>query len=174
MTDGGCAGGIRVAQVTVAPAVSLLTRATTLLHELDVLDTLAAATAVQVVPAREPGGPRRGWVVELGHDLYVRSAPGAGRVVGGRAHLQADGTRHPVVLAEVAPELHTLLDDAYLAKYGRCAPEKVGAVTSDLAAASTFRVRLRRATWGERLADAFEARRGVLGRRPAEQPCPTC
>ncbi|MFC7876900.1 DUF2255 family protein [Isoptericola sp. NPDC057391] len=154
--------------------MTLLTRATAFLHELDVLEALEAATAVQVVMAREPR-PWRGWMVRLGHDLYVRSAPEvARRAGGGRAHLQVDGTRQPVVLAEVAPELHALLDDAYLARYGRCAPEKVAAVTSDVAAASTFRVRLRRATWGERVAEALDAAR--LARRPrrVQEPCPSC
>ena len=161
-------------RVTVRVVVTLLTRATAFLHELDVLEALEAATAVQVVLPREPGRPWRGWVVQLGHDLYVRAAPDAARGATGRAHLQLDGARHPVVLAEVAPELHGLLDDAYLAKYGRCAPEKVGAVTSDVAAAGTFRVRLRRATWGERIAEAVDAAR--LARRPrrAPEPCPSC
>ncbi|MFE5338737.1 DUF2255 family protein [Isoptericola sp. NPDC056578] len=155
--------------------MTLLTRAAAFLHELDVLEALEAATAVQVDVAREPGRPWRGWVVQLGHDLYVRSAPDAARRAGGgRAHLQVDGTRQPVVLAEVAPELHALLDDAYLAKYGRCAPEKVGAVTSDAAAASTFRVRLRRATWGERVAGAAAAARLALRPRRAQEPCPSC
>ncbi|WP_176168835.1 DUF2255 family protein [Krasilnikoviella flava] len=155
--------------------MTLLTRAASFLRDLDFLDDLGAATAVQVVPAREPGRPQRSWVVRLGHDLYVRSAPGSvGRAGGGRAHLQVDGTRRPVMLAEVAPELHSLLDDAYLAKYGRCAAEKVATVTSDRAAATTFRVRLRRATWSEQVAAAVDSARGALRRRPAEQPCPTC
>lgn len=166
-------GGISVAQVTVRRVVSLLTRAAALLHELDVLEALAAATAVQVVAAHEPGRPWRGWMVQLGHDLYVRSVPDAGRRAGvGRAHLQLDGTRQPVMLAEVAPELHALLDDAFREKYGRCTPE-IGAVTSDVAAASTFRVRLRRATWGERIAEAVDT---ALSRRPRrlQEPCPSC
>ncbi|MGE9362391.1 DUF2255 family protein [Isoptericola nanjingensis] len=154
--------------------MTLLTRAAAFLHELDVLEALEAATAVQVVLAREPGRPWRGWVVQLGHDLYVRAAPGAALGTAGRAHLQVDDTRQPVVLAEVAPELHGLLDDAYLAKYGRCAPEKVGAVTSDVAAASTFRVRLRRATWGERIAQAVDAGRLARRARRAPEPCPSC
>jgi len=163
-----------VARVTVRPVVSLLTRTAPSAHDLDLLGDLAAAPAVRIVPAGEPGRPSRSWVVRLGRDLYVRSAPGAARVAGGRAHLQVDGSRRPVVLAEVAPELHALLDDAYLTKYGRCAPEKVAAVTSDVAAASTFRVRPRRASWAERVAAAVDAAR--LARRPRRdpEPCPSC
>jgi hypothetical protein len=168
------AAGIEVARVTVRPVVSLLTRTTPDPRDLDRLGDVAAATVVQVVAGREPGAPSRSWVVRLGRDLYVRSAPGTARVAGGRAHLQVDGSRRPVVLAEVAPELHALLDDAYLAKYGRCAPEKVAAVTSDVAAASTFRVRPRRASWAERVGAAVETARGALRRTPAERPCPTC
>lgn len=160
-----------MARVTVRPVVSLLTRPALPARDLD---DLGAATAVQVVPAQQAGRPYRSWVVRLGRDLYVRSAPGSVRPAGGRAHLRVDGSRRPVVLAEVAPELHALLDDAYLAKYGRCAPEKVAAVTSDLAAASTFRVRLRRASWSERAAAAADVVRGALGRQRAEEPCPSC
>ncbi|MEL7978080.1 DUF2255 family protein [Isoptericola sp. F-RaC21] len=154
--------------------MTLLTRTAPPAHDLDLLGDLATAAAVRIVPAAEPGAPSRSWVVRLGRDLYVRSAPGSTGVAGGRAHLQVDGSRRPVVLAEVAPELHTLLDDAYLAKYGRCSPEKAAAVTSDVAAASTFRVRPRRATWAERVEDAVDAVRGAMRRQPAERPCPTC
>ncbi|MFI2104399.1 DUF2255 family protein [Isoptericola sp. NPDC019693] len=151
--------------------MSLLTRTAPAALDLDPLGDLPA---VRIVPAGEPGTAARGWVVRLGRDLYVRSAPGGARVAGGRAHLQVDGARRPVLLAEVAPELHALLDDAYLAKYGRCAPEKVAAVTSDAAAASTFRVRPRRASWAERVDAALDAVRGAARREPAERPCPTC
>ncbi|MEU2198714.1 DUF2255 family protein [Isoptericola sp. NPDC019482] len=154
--------------------MSLLTRTAPAARDLDLLGDLAAAAAVRIVPAGEPSAAARSWVVRLGRDLYVRSVPGGTRVVGGRAHLQIDGSRRPVVLAEVAPELHALLDDAYRAKYGRCAPEKVAAVTSDVAVASTFRVRPRRATWAERVGAALGAVRGAARRQPAERPCPTC
>ncbi|MCK9794065.1 DUF2255 family protein [Isoptericola sp. 4D.3] len=151
--------------------MSLLTRPA--LSVRDLAD-LGGATVVQVVHAQEPGRPYRSWVVRLGRDLYVRSALGSVRPAGGRAHLRVDGSRRPVVLAEVAPELHALLDDAYLAKYGRCSPEKVAAVTSDLAAASTFRVRPRRASWAERAEAAVDVVRGALRRQRAEEPCPSC
>jgi hypothetical protein len=117
------------------------------------LSTLAAAPAVRlVIDGAETAA--KSWVVRVGADLYVRTAPGALSAWwgGGPARVRVDGAEHPVVLAEVAPEVHSLIDDAYRAKYGRCAPEKVDVVVSDVAAATTFRLRPRRAPWWERVA----------------------
>ncbi|WP_166844089.1 DUF2255 family protein [Isoptericola sp. BMS4] len=146
------------------------------------LSPLAAAPTVHLVLS---GAERaaKSWVVQLGTDLYVRTVPGAVSAWsgGGPAHLRLDGAEHPVVLSEVAPEVHGPLDDAYRAKYGRCAPEKVDAVTSDAVVASTFRVRPRRLPWWTRVAArAQSARRGRealprvshAGRR--DVACPTC
>jgi hypothetical protein len=126
------------------------------------------------------------WLVELGRHLYVRSMPGGTRssgTHGQRAHVVVAGVEHPVLLAEVAPEVHGPLDAAFRAKYGRCTPEKVRALTSDAAAATTFRLDARRLTWAERAAVARAAvrdrRRFVGAGRTGtaagdEVPCVAC
>jgi len=135
------------------------------------LDPLAAARSLKLVVEGVAAPPT--WVVQVGGDLFVRTAPGAGRTAGlvaGRGRVRVDGAasgpvERAVVLAEVEPELHGLIDDAYRAKYGACAPERVAEVVSDAAAATTFRVRSRRATWGERVLStlrAVRARRRVV------------
>ncbi|MFD6175644.1 MULTISPECIES: DUF2255 family protein [unclassified Isoptericola] len=132
---------------------------------------LAAARSVKLVVDGAAALPT--WVVQVGGDLFVRSAPGARWPAGlaaGRGRVRVDGAasgtvERAVVLAEVEPELHGLLDDAYRAKYGACAPERVAEVVSDAAAATTFRIRARRASWGERVyavASAARARRRVV------------
>jgi hypothetical protein len=126
------------------------------------------------------------WLVELGRNLYVRSTPGGAApsgTRGGRARVVVAGVEHPVMLVEVAPEVHGPLDAAFRAKYGRCTPEKVRALTSDAAAATTFRLDARRPTWAERAAGAKAAirdRRRFVGAgraRPAtgdDVPCVAC
>ncbi|MFE7404741.1 DUF2255 family protein [Isoptericola sp. NPDC057559] len=127
---------------------------------------LAAARSVKLVVDGAAALPT--WVVQVGGDLFVRSAPGARWPAGlaaGRGRVRVDGAERAVVLAEVEPELHGLLDDAYRAKYGACAPDRVAEVVSDAAAATTFRLRARRASWGERVysvASAVRARRRVV------------
>ncbi|WP_402463409.1 DUF2255 family protein [Isoptericola aurantiacus] len=150
------------------------------------LQDLATLPSAHLVTGEGPGTPA--WTVELGHELYVRSAPGSGtpRTSGGRAVVRVAGVEHHVTLAEVAPEVHDLLDDAYRAKYGRCTPEKVSAVVSDVAAATTFRLTPRRRPWWEvavtALADRAPRRPsawpagvpGAVRRRGAEVPCTAC
>lgn len=146
------------------------------------LSPLAAAPTVHLVLS---GAERaaKSWVVQLGEELYVRTVPGSVSSWwgGGPAHIRLDGAEHPVVLSEVAPEVHGPLDDAYRAKYGRCAPEKVDAVMSEAAVASTFRVRLRRVPWWARVAGRAEAARrrradgarAARSGRPGDVVCPT-
>ncbi|MGF0118640.1 DUF2255 family protein [Promicromonospora sp. Marseille-Q5078] len=126
---------------------------------------LTAARSVKLVVDGAAALPT--WVVEVGGDLFVRSAPGASWPAGlaaGRGRVRVDGAvgavEQAVVLGEVEPELHGLLDDAYRAKYGACAPERVAEVVSDAAAATTFRLRSRRASWAERVASVVAAARG--------------
>ncbi|PFG41601.1 uncharacterized protein DUF2255 [Isoptericola jiangsuensis] len=123
------------------------------------------------------------WTVVHGRDLYVRSMPGGAPVAHGRARLLVGGAQHPVTLAEVAPEVHGPLDAAFRAKYGRRAPEKARALTSDAAAATTFRLDARRLTWAERVAAARVAVRdrrrfagaGRTGRATGDEvPCVAC
>jgi hypothetical protein len=128
------------------------------------------------------GSGATAWVVALGRDLYLRAVPGAAPFSGGRAHVRVSGTDVPVVLTEVAPEVHGPLDDAYRAKYGRCTPEKVSLLTSDAVAATTFRIGARRSTWAERVAAtraAVRDRRRVaraarVTGRSDDVPCVSC
>ncbi|MFV2143928.1 MULTISPECIES: DUF2255 family protein [Isoptericola] len=148
------------------------------------LQDLASLPTAQLLTSDGSGPGNPAWVVSLGHDLYVRSAPGGERLHpgGGGARVRVADVVHHVTLAEVAPEVHGPLDDAYRAKYGHCAPERVSAVVSDAAAATTFRVSTRRPTLWERTAplldraqawwDRVRAERGVA--RPGEVPCPSC
>lgn len=147
------------------------------------IDALSTLPVAQLLTSDGPGPGAPAWVVSLGHELYVRSAPGAGwmRPAGGRARVRVAGEEHPVTLAEVAPEVHDLLDDAYRAKYGRCGPEKVSALVSDAAAAATFRLSPRPATLWERTVPLLDAVvswwarvRTVRRTRSAQVPCPTC
>ncbi|AEG44443.1 DUF2255 family protein [Isoptericola variabilis] len=156
---------------------------------LEDLTTLASAPTLTLRTARAER-PVRTWVVRLGRELYVRPAPGtdaawAGAVLDG-GHVAAGG--RPVALAEAAPEVHAVLDEAYVAKYGRCAGERVADVVTDAAATATFRVHPRRAT----VAEAVSAAAGTLARRArsgvrstaraaravrpgrAPSPCPAC
>ncbi|MFC8596913.1 DUF2255 family protein [Isoptericola sp. NPDC057191] len=135
-------------------------------------DLVPVATARTVKIVVDGAAALPTWVVQVGGDLFVRSAPGArwpAGVVAGQGRVRVAGSvgvlERPVVLAEVEPELHGLLDDAYRAKYGACAPDRVAEVVSDAAAATTFRVRARRASWRERvlaLARAVRDRRRVV------------
>jgi hypothetical protein len=148
------------------------------------LDALAAHPVAQVLTSDGAGPGALAWVVSLGHELYLRSAPGSEslRPGGGRARVRVSGVEHHVTLAEVAPEVHDLLDDAYRAKYGRCGPEKVSALVSEVAVAATFRLSPRRATLWERTVPWMEraetwwarARTVRRGTGAAEVPCPTC
>ncbi|WP_407319671.1 DUF2255 family protein [Isoptericola halotolerans] len=147
------------------------------------IDALASAPVAQLLTSDGPGPGAPAWVVSLGHELYVRSAPGLGGTWpgGGRARVRVAGAEHPVTLAEVAPEVHDLLDDAYRATYGRCGPDKVSALVSDGAAAATFRLSPRRATLWERtvpLLDAAESwwrrLRAPATDRTSEALCPSC
>ncbi|WP_418275328.1 DUF2255 family protein [Isoptericola jiangsuensis] len=113
-----------------------------------VLRDLVTSPTARLLTGEGPGVTA--WVVELGRDLYLRTVPGAA-VGGGRARVLVSGVEHLVTLADVAPEVHGPLDDAYRAKYGRCTPEKLSALVSDAAAATTFRVGVRRPTLAERL-----------------------
>lgn len=130
------------------------------------LEPVAAARSVKLLVDGAAALPT--WVVQVGGDLFVRSAPGARWPAGlaaGRGRVRVDGAERAVVLGEVEPELHGLLDDAYRAKYGACAPERIAEVVSDAAAATTFRLRSRRASWGERavaVLAAVRARRRVV------------
>ncbi|GAA4722724.1 hypothetical protein GCM10023216_10070 [Isoptericola chiayiensis] len=128
-----------------------------------------------------PGASVGAWLVRFDGALYARSAAPRSAVVDrrGRGRMRMDGQDHAVVLSEVAPEMHELLDDAYRARYGRCRPEQVDAMVSDDAAAATFLVRSRSLSWGERAADAvaawrerFSAPAASTGRGDAPCPCP--
>ncbi|GAA1979200.1 hypothetical protein GCM10009718_14910 [Isoptericola halotolerans] len=146
------------------------------------LDALAALPVAQLL-TNDAGPATPAWVVSVGRELYVRPGPGgeALGLGGGRARVRtADGVHH-VTLAEVAPEVHAVLDDAYRAKYGRCGPEKVSALVSDVAAAATFRLGSRRPSLWERTvplldraATWWERVRAPRGARATRVPCPSC
>ncbi|CAM3442489.1 DUF2255 family protein [Isoptericola cucumis] len=133
------------------------------------LGALVAAPAVQLLAAGAEHGARS-WVVRLGQDLYVRTVPGDRWSPAGRARVRLDGAEYPVVLTEVAPELHGPLDDAYRAKYDPYGPAKVDAVLSDPATASTFRLRPQRASVRERVAGTVAALRRRAAASPAASP----
>ncbi|GAA1723980.1 DUF2255 family protein [Isoptericola hypogeus] len=140
------------------------------------IGALAAAPAVHLLAADAERGARS-WVVRLGRDLYVRTVPGDGWSRAGRARVRLDGAEYPVVLTEVAPELHGPLDDAYRAKYDGYGRAKIDAVLSDTATAATFRLRPRRVTVGERVTQAVAALRLRVATagpvRDADAPCPS-
>ncbi|WP_277207187.1 DUF2255 family protein [Isoptericola croceus] len=147
------------------------------------LQDLATLPSAQLLTSDGSGPGAAAWVVALGRELYVRTAPGADvpRLGGGRARVRVSGVEHPVTLAEVAPEVHDLLDDAYRTKYGRCAPDKLSAVVSDVAAATTLRLSPRRPSLWERtvpLLDAVTAwgrdRPRRRGAPAAEARCVAC
>ncbi|MCK0116724.1 DUF2255 family protein [Isoptericola sp. S6320L] len=144
------------------------------------LEDLASLPTAQLLTSDGAGPGSPAWLVSLGRDLYMRSAPGGERLRpgGGRARVRVADVVHHVTLAEVAPEVHGLLDDAYRAKYGHCTPDRV----SDVAAATTFRVSTRRPSLWERTAPLLDRGqawwdrvRPVRGEaRAGEVPCPTC
>lgn len=144
------------------------------------LQDLASRPTAQLLTSDGAGPGHPAWVVALGPELYVRSAPGPERLrlSGGRARVRAADVVHHVTLAEVAPEVHGPLDDAYRAKYGRCAPGRV----SDARAATTFRLSPRRPTLWERtvpLLDRAQAwwdrvRPARTASRAGDVPCPSC
>ncbi|MDO8147829.1 MULTISPECIES: DUF2255 family protein [unclassified Isoptericola] len=125
--------------------------------------------------------PAPAWLVRVGEETFLRSTtPHAVVDARGRGRVRVGATDRHVVLSEVAPEMHDLLDDAFRATYGRCRPDQVADMVSDDAAASTYRVRGRRPTVAERLGDlvvAWRARttapgRGVPGVRRGADTCP--
>ncbi|WP_278235698.1 DUF2255 family protein [Isoptericola sp. AK164] len=122
--------------------------------------------------------PAPAWLVQVGDDVYLRLAEPRPVVdARGRGRVRVGGAEHFVVLSEVAPEMHDALDDAFRATYGRCRPEQVAAMVSDDAAASTYRLRQRRPTVAERVADRLGAwqQRARVARDVAvtdRTPCP--
>ncbi|MDO8145832.1 DUF2255 family protein [Isoptericola sp. 178] len=123
--------------------------------------------------------PAPAWLVRVGAETYLRSAkPHAVVDTRGRGRVRVGGTDLHVVLSEVAPEMHDLLDDAFRTTYGRCRPDQVADMVSDDAAASTYRLRRRRPGLAERVAGRIttwqeRARfaRSAAATGPAPCPC---
>ena len=86
------------------------------------------------------------WVVRVDDQLYVRSAYGPDNPwfrrakASGVGRIGAGGLERDVTFAEAAPDVHTDIDAAYLAKYDRYGPEIVGTVVGPRAHDVTIRL----------------------------------
>jgi hypothetical protein len=115
------------------------------------LDRIAGATELDLAARRDDGSLSRYttmWVAQVDANLYVRSAYGPDSawyrraVRHGRGRLRAGGVERDVVLVHLSPDdaLHTVIDDAFHAKYDRYGPRIVGTVVGTEAAAVTLRL----------------------------------
>jgi hypothetical protein len=86
------------------------------------------------------------WAVQVGDDLFVRSAYGRGNGWFRRAlanpvgRIRAGGVTKDVSFEEPETDVHADVDAAYHAKYDRYGSAVVGSVVGPTAAQATFRV----------------------------------
>ena len=115
----------------------------------DELNRVGEATELHLSSVRGDGRVRpyvTMWVVQVGDDLYVRSAGGPDRPWyrharasdGGR--IRAGGVERAVTFSQAAADAHADIDAAYHAKYDSYGPRIVGHVTGPDAQAVTIRL----------------------------------
>jgi hypothetical protein len=100
---------------------------TTTTWDPEVLTAIAAADDLHVSPFREDGTtygtPTWIWSVAVGTELYVRAYNGRdsrwfrAAVSQGAGRITAAGGTHEVTFAQAGPEVNSLVDAAYEAKY---------------------------------------------------------
>lgn len=112
------------------------------------LDRIDRVEEMQVAPHRADGSLRPFvtiWVVEVGNDLYVRSARGVQSswwrqaTASGTGRIRVGDFEREVAF-EPAPEMNDEVDRAYHRKYDRYGPRIVGTVVGDGAHPTTLRL----------------------------------
>ncbi|GAA3392901.1 DUF2255 family protein [Cryptosporangium minutisporangium] len=115
----------------------------------DDLHRVGRAIELQITSARPDGTLRPYvtiWAVQVGVDLYVRSAYGANNgwyrraKASGTGRIRAGGVEQNVTFAEADADVHPAIDEAYHAKYDQYGPAIVGTVVGPQAAGVTLRV----------------------------------
>jgi hypothetical protein len=113
------------------------------------LDRISRSEEVQVAPRLADGSLRPFttiWLVEVGDDLYVRSARGVGSgwwrraTASGSGRIRVGDFERDVAF-ESATDLNEDVDRAYHRKYDRYGPRIVGTVVGAEAQPTTLRVR---------------------------------
>ena len=113
------------------------------------LQRIGGSTEVQVSSERRDGTVRPYvtiWIVQVGDELYVRSAYGTDNPwyrrakTSGAGRIRAGRFERGVTFAEAGSQVHPMIDAAYHAKYDRYGPQIVGTVVGDGAAAGTLRL----------------------------------
>lgn len=113
------------------------------------LQRIGGSREVQVSSDRADGTSRPFvtiWIVEVGGELYVRSAYGTDNPWYRRAkssgvgRIRAGRFERKVTFAEAGSHFNAAIDAAYHAKYDRYGPRIVGTVVGEQAAAGTLRL----------------------------------
>ncbi|WP_155368394.1 DUF2255 family protein [Catellatospora vulcania] len=114
------------------------------------LDRIGAADELDIAARRRDGSlrtPTTIWVVRSGDDLYVRSYRGPDgawyRATKARheGHVRAAGIDKDVAFVDEAdPDVNTMIDDAYRAKYRGYGPQYVDPMTAAPARTTTTRI----------------------------------
>lgn len=115
----------------------------------EVLAAIAAADDLHVSPFREDGTtygtPTWIWSVAVGDDLYARAYNGRdsrwfrAAVSQGAGRITAAGATHEVVFEQAGPEVNSLVDAAYEAKYR--GSEYLPPMLQDRPTSATVRIR---------------------------------
>jgi hypothetical protein len=115
----------------------------------DELQRIGGSTEVKVSSDRVDGTARPFvtiWIVEVGGDLYVRSAYGTDNPwyrrakASGAGRIRAGRFERKVTFVDAVNEANAAIDAAYHAKYDRYGPRIVGTVVGEQAAAGTLRL----------------------------------
>jgi hypothetical protein len=120
--------------------------------QVEDLDRIAGTDEVRVSSRRADGGLRPYitiWAVQVGDDVFVRSAYGPRNgwyrraLRAGVGRLEVDGTEYDVAFAPVDPEdaaTHDGIDAAYRGKYGARYPKIIDGIVDPSIREATLRV----------------------------------
>ncbi len=115
----------------------------------DELNAIGGSEELRIASHRRDGTLRPYvtiWVVRVGDDIFVRSAYGPGNgwfrraQSSGVGRITAGGLERDVTFADAGSGVHTDIDRAYHAKYGRHGPRIVGTVVGADKAPLTIRL----------------------------------
>jgi hypothetical protein len=115
----------------------------------DQLRRVGGATELRLASRRGDGSLRPYvimWVVNVGEELYVRSAYGPDNpwyrraMASGRGRIRAGGVEADVMFGQAPEDANAAIDDAYHAKYDTYGPRLVGTVVGPDAHRVTVRL----------------------------------